>query len=628
MPSFTNFYVEPGVYIKVQNVPAPNVTGNLFIPVFIGLGRKEYDIVANLVRGVTSQDLLTDEFQAVDILSITDGNANYIKGVDFVLAQAGGSYFVDWNVPVTLTSNAITPDSFPIGNKTLKLTIDGITPTDGNPLGGFVIPAGGPYTANDIAGFINAQFAPAVPASAVLGQVVLTATNYIYVETGAQATEDMGWVGGQQVISAEPPANQGYIVTYKRMKLSTEYIPKMFSRLSDVYAEYGPYALPNEVANGTVDTNNTANLLNDGLADFVNTAKLGYYVKITDGTGKGQVRVITQINSASQLEVSPAWSSPVDTTSVYSILDGPFSEISIAMTIAQAHGSIFWIGSQSEDDIVDDNNFRLAIYNTKELVSGFQGWDLVYLKGVDVNESIVSYIKAYVDQMNGVTTKQERKALFGVKASLPSYLDVVALTTGIKNSRIGVVANPFARINSLGQLDGSYIASAIAGVECNPNYDAGEPISGKVLLFDYIDDPFLRSEKRLMGGSGAIVIEKQGVDYKIIHYLSTKVDDVIDSELKVIKQIDDLKKTLRSTMEGTLINIRITNGGKNIKALANSFINLILSEKVNAGTIAGYRNITVDFDPNDPRQLNIGFEFRPTFDLNWIFITFGASIQA
>lgn len=623
MPSFTNFYVEPGVYIKVQNVPAPNVTGNLFIPIFVGLGRKEYDITANITRGVTVEDLLTDESQVVvvDILSVTDGNGKvYLKGSDYSLVQAGNAYYVNWNLPVTLTSNAVTPDSFPVGSKDLKLTIDGITQD-------VVFPAGGPYTANDIVGFINPLFAPAVPASAVAGQVVLTGTNYIYIEISGSAIADFGWVAGQQVISYEPPAGEGYIAVYKRMKFSTEYIPKMFSGLSDVYAEYGAYAIPNDVADGTIDTPDAVNVLNDGLANFVNTVKLGYYVKITDGTGKGQIRVVTAINSASQLVVAPNWTSPVDTSSVYSVFDGPFSEISIAMTIAQAHGSIFWIGSQSEDDIVDDNNFRLAIDNTKELVSGFQGWDLVYLKGVDVNESMVAYIKNYIDQMNGVVTKQERKALFGVKASLPSYLDVVALTTGIKSSRIGVVANPFARINSLGQLDGSYIASAIAGIECNPNYDSGEPISGKTLLFDYIDDPFLRGEKRLMGGSGAIVIEKQGTDYKILHYLSTKVDDVIDSELKIIKQIDDLKKTLRNTMEATLINIRITNGGKNIKAIANSFINLILSEKVNAGSIAGYKNVTIDFDPADPRQLDIGFEFLPTFDLNWIYITFGASIS-
>lgn len=620
MPSFTNTYVEPGMYIKTQNVPAPNVTGNLFIPIFVGLGRKEYDVVGNIVRGATTEDLLTDEFQVVDILSITDNSGKvYVKDTDYELKESAGDYYVNWDMPVTLTSAAAVADVFDVGGKNLKLTIDGVSKD-------ISFTAGGPYDAAAMIGFINAEFAPIVVATESTGQIVLTGTNYVYVD-GGSALADIGWIQGQQVVSDEPNETEGYTVTYKRMKLSTDYTPKLLSRLSDVYAEYGPYRQPVETANGTVDTPSATNVISDALADFQNTAALGYYVKITDGTGKGQIRVITAINSATEIEVSPNFDEPVDATSTYSIFDGPFSEISIAMTIAQLHGSTFWIGSQSQDDIVDDNNFRKAIDDTKELVSGYQGWDLVYLKGVDATESIVSYIKAYVNQMNGVTTKQERKAIFGMKASTTNYLNVISLTSGINNARIGVVANPYARITGLGQLDGSYIAAAIAGIECNPDYDAGEPISGKVLLFDYIEDPYIRNEKRLMGGSGAIIAEKLGVDYKILHYLSTKVDDIIDSEFKVVKQTDDLKKTLRNTMEKVLINVRITNGGKNIKAIADSFINLILGAKQEAGVISGYRNVTIEFDSTDTRQLNIGFEYLPTLDLNWIYVTFGATIS-
>jgi hypothetical protein len=212
----------------------------------------------------------------------------------------------------------------------------------------------------------------------------------------------------------------------------------------------------------------------------------------------------------------------LDGSSQYVIYDGPISEISIAATIAQNHGAVNFITSQSYDDIVDDNNLRLAIKNTENLVDGQQGWCLVYLKGVDVNDSIVSYIKQYIANMNNPIAKQERMALLGVKASTINYTDVVQLTTGIADARIGVVANPYATITGIGQLDASYIAAAIAGTICNPNNDPGTPVSGAALQFDFVDDPYLRSEKRQMGAAGAIIIEKQGVDNKILHYLSTK----------------------------------------------------------------------------------------------------------
>jgi len=714
MPSFTNQYVEPGVYIKIENVPAPNVTGGTFIPIFVGLGRKEYDISAGIERTNLDTDLITDEYTVVKILSISDSNnIIYTKDVDYKLIESGGAYYVDWNQPQDLLNTADGSSGYNVNGKTLKLNIDSttftVTFTGTDPI---VIDGG-----SGVIDQINADYQTAsgttdtpVTKETVGSEEYIKITGDLVIIEGGSSLADLGYVQGQKIISKEPAEGQTYTIVYKRLKLSSEYVPKLFSRLEDVYAEYGAYAIPTEIVSGkaysfgntttnikvgpssatptfsgTATGTSTTTVVNvtgsPDLSDinvgdyYVGTAgtgsgetsivtdvddtgdnitvspalatapdatstfdilpktdlsglSAGNYIKVTGGTGEGQIRVIMAIDDdTNDVTVAPVLSEVLDETSDISIKNGPESEISIASTIAQNHGATLFMGSQSEEDIVDDNNMRKAIDNTKELVNGFQGWCMVYMKGVDENDSIVSYIKSYLNEMNGVTTKQERMALFGVKASITDFQDVVNLTTGIKDARVGVVSSPYARITGLGQLDGSYIASAIAGLITNPNYDAGEPISGKTLLFDYIDDPYLRQEKRTLGGNGAIVTEKQGVDYKIIHYLSTKVDDIIDSELKVIKQIDDLKKTLRGTLSSTLINVRIINNGKNILAIADSFINLILTEKVNTGTIAGYQNVEIQFNENDPRQLDIRFLFRPTFDLNWISVTFGATIQ-
>lgn len=712
MPSFTNRYVEPGVYIKIENVPAPNVAGGTFIPIFIGLGRKEYDISTGIERTDLTTDLITDEYTVVKILSISDSSGVYTKGVDYELSESGGSYYVDWNQPQDLLNTVDGSGGYNVDGKTLKLNIDSTS---------FTVTFSGTDPLDidtDVIAQINTDYQTASgttdsPASkeTVGTESFIKLTGDLIKIEGGTALSDLGYENGQFVESKEPTEGQSYNVTYKRLKLTSEYTPKLFTRLEDVYAEWGPNRVPVTLASakaysfgntttnikvgpsstsptfsGTSTASSTTTVVNvDGSPDlsnikvgdyYVGTAgtgsgetsivtdidtstdditvspaldttpdatsdfnilpktdlsdvEAGHYIKATSGVGEGQIRVVMAVDDdTNDITVSPALSQTLDETTDIVINDGPESEISIGATIAQNHGATYFLGSQSAEDIVDDDNIRKAIDNTKELTNGFQGWCLVYLKGVTASDSIVSYIKSYLNDMNAVVAKQERMALFGVKASITNFQDVITLTRGIEDARVGVVANPYARISGLGQLDGSYIASAIAGIITNPNFDAGEPISGKTLLFDYIDDPYLRQEKRQLGQYGAIVNEKQGVDYKIIHYLSTKTNDVIDSELKVIKQLDDIKKTLRNTLSSTLVNVRITQNGKNILAIADSFINLILTEKVNIGTIAGYQNVEISFNVNDPRQLDIKFEIRPTFDLNWISVVFGATIQS
>jgi hypothetical protein len=618
-------YIEPGIFIVEDDVAAPNPTGGNFTPIFVGLGRKEYDVSASMTRGSTSLDLITKAYNVIDILSIVDTLGNkYNKGTDFTLSVAGPNApaYVNWAVPVTLTSSVIAA-SYAENGKSISINIDGNTQsinfTGTNPIA----------IANIIIA-INNAFTPTIVATNVGGAITLTG-KYLINITGGNATDDLGFPMGTKVQSSQPLVNTGYTIVYKRLKLLSEYGAKIFSRLSDVYAEYGPYAYPNVVDIGNGGTLTTGQAVSDTTftdtnANFLNVS-IGDYVKIMTGAGSGQVRVITSIDITGKIiTIGDSWNDILDTTSTYTIFDGPISEISIACTIAQKHGAVNFMGSQTYDDIVDDNNVRLAIDNTKELVQGQQGWCLVYLKGVSLGDSIVSYIEQYLSVVNTPTNKQERMALLGIAATT-NYLDVVNLATGINNERIGLIATPSATITGIGVLDGSYIAAAIAGIVCNPSYDPGEPITGKAVLFDFVNDPWLRYEKRQMGGAGSIIVEQEGASYNILHYLSTYPSDIIKSELKVIRQEDDLKKTIRGTLQPAISNVRIVNDGQNLISIAASFMNLILQTKKNLGAINNFSNLQLSINSNEPRELDISYRFYPTFDMNWCVVTQSASIS-
>ena len=434
----------------------------------------------------------------------------------------------------------------------------------------------------------------------------------------------LGFINGQKVESKEPAAGVEYTVAYKRHKASTEYTEKFFTRLEDVYAEYGACVVPTEITDGTVTTLSTGLDLTDSVATFVvDEVVPGNYVKITGGTGEGQIRVVQEVTSAIALEIYPAWDENPDTTSTYSVTDEGYYDISRAAFEANRGGAQAFITSQSADDIVDDDNWRKAIDNTEQMVSGQQGYCLVVLKGLDFGDSLVSYIKAYIATVNSTVVNQERTALIGVSANI-TFANVLQLLGGILDERIGVVVNPFVR-SGTDVFGSQFLAAHIAGIFCNPDYDSGEPISGKVVTgFDYIDDQYLMNEKREIGQAGGILIQQEGAVQKIVHFLSTDQTDIIKSELKIAKQKDSLKKSIRKNLQNAIVNTR----SQNITIpRTESIVRMILEDKVRSTEINDFQNLSVAFEVGDSRQLNVSFSFKPTFDVNWVLCTFGATVS-
>jgi hypothetical protein len=49
-------------------------------------------------------------------------------------------------------------------------------------------------------------------------------------------------------------------------------------------------------------------------------------------------------------------------------------------------------------------------------------------------------------------------------------------------------------------------------------------------------------------------------------------------------------------------------------------VKLILTQLANANIIIDYRDINVVRNSTEPRQVDVSFAVRPTFDINWIYV--------
>lgn len=624
---FNPTYLKPGTYFKISDVPAPLVTSGDFIPVIVGLGRKELDIFDTLYRGVTPDgtDVISESDVVVSIINIVDVNEiSYTQGIDYTLQRVTAAnvdtYSVNWNVPQSITGTVTESFLIDPTNDSLKISIDGTAYT-------ISLTNGAAKLAADVAGDINTAVGSSVAGDDGSGKVKITANSIII--TGGTSLSLLGFINGQKVESIEPAAGTAYTIYYKRTKRSTEYVQSIFTRLEDVYADQGANVIPTSIVSQDDCSGLSVSAVVDSLAlsTFADTGanftdvEPGMYIKITSGPGTGQIRIICEVTNTTTLIVNNFSENP-NTISQYEITDVGEYQTSWGCYFANLGGAQRFITSQVADDVVDDNNWRKAIDNTEEDISGNQGWCVVPMMGVDADESIVSYIKSYLAKVNSTSGNKERKAIFGIKSSGMTATNIISLLTAVDYERVGVITSPYITQNSQ-NFGSEYLAAYIAGLDCNPDYDSGEPITGKVINLDYIDDPWITYEKRLFGQNGGIVVEKQLADYKIIHYLSTDVTDIIKSEFKVIKQKDSLKKSLRQILNAAMIGTRALTIAI---PRAESICRMVLDNKTRFTEIDTYDNLKVEFDTSDPRQLNVSFRFKPTFDIDWILVTFGAHI--
>ena len=147
---FSTSYTKPGVYFKISDVPAPITAIGDFIPIFIGLGRKELDVFDTLTRGSGDKDLLTDSEIVVKILSIVDeNNVSYEENKDFKLERTDAKYEINWKQ--TQYIKGTVEETYNITsnvNDKLKININGTSYT-------ITFDAGNNQTAQDIVDDIN-----------------------------------------------------------------------------------------------------------------------------------------------------------------------------------------------------------------------------------------------------------------------------------------------------------------------------------------------------------------------------------------------------------------------------------------------------------------------------------------
>lgn len=167
-------------------------------------------------------------------------------------------------------------------------------------------------------------------------------------------------------------------------------------------------------------------------------------------------------------------------------------------------------------------------------------------------------------------------------------------------------------------LHGFYMAAAAAGYLSSKQNVAipltNKTLSGFSLTRDKVFRPIILNQ---LGAEGATVVQPVTGGGAVLAGRTTSQSGYVeDEEISIIFIRDAVKRILRDSLKGYLGGVQSPDTNNLVSARVNS----IMSALVTQGLVTTYKNIRVEQDKVDPRQINVYLQFTPAYPINYVFI--------
>jgi len=139
-------------------------------------------------------------------------------------------------------------------------------------------------------------------------------------------------------------------------------------------------------------------------------------------------------------------------------------------------------------------------------------------------------------------------------------------------------------------------------------------LSGFSLTRDKVYSPTIQNQ---LGGVGATLLQPITGGGRVLAGRTTSTSGFIeDEEISIIFIRDAVKRTLRNSLRPFIGGVQ--SADTNI--LMSARVRTIMNGLVGQGLVTSFKNIRVEQDKVDPRQINVFLQFAPAYPINYIFI--------
>lgn len=214
---------------------------------------------------------------------------------------------------------------------------------------------------------------------------------------------------------------------------------------------------------------------------------------------------------------------------------------------------------------------------------------------------------------------------------------IVAQRNALMNDRITYFANKQVTITLTDAetqeskdvaLSAIYACCNLSGIEGNPQYNYSEPMLRKqlssriTLVSDQIFDP---SERNYLCSNFLSAFDfNENTNITSVFDIFTTDSSSVITETRQVRRVTDLIRTdLRK-------QLAIYIGKKNTQATASSAqvkTESILANYVTAEEIKDFRNVTANYASNNPKQLDISFQYLPLFEIRYVAVSISINID-
>ena len=274
------------------------------------------------------------------------------------------------------------------------------------------------------------------------------------------------------------------------------------------------------------------------------------------------------------------------------------------------------------------------VANWKAAIDKLDNWDVqtVILLKQDSLE-LRNYLIQKVNELSTSLFGKERTCFITPLSSEATPDTLAAQRDAINNDRVTYFGNKLGLTITLTDettleeqqvaLDAIFGCAALSGIEGNPEYTFSEPMLRKELparitmTTSQFTNPLERNNLCSNYLSMFDYNENSGL-VNVFDIFTTDSTNVVTETRSVRRVTDLLRKNIRVQLDKLYI------GQKALDTTAESAVATtasILSNFVDMGEIAEYRNTTGAYNSVNPKQLDIAFEYRPIFEVKWIKVT-------
>jgi len=300
--------------------------------------------------------------------------------------------------------------------------------------------------------------------------------------------------------------------------------------------------------------------------------------------------------------------------------DGAQSDLTLAANLAFSNGASKVIGVQSPSNSLSD---------FQDSIDKLEGEEIYVLCVLSDDENVITYAINHVMKMSSYLNRKERILIISPKNGLSSISDFKSYAESIKNDRVimivpksvnKIVKDSKTQLDVNLTLDSVYAGSGLAGLICNPAFDEAEPMTRKVIGgIDGLVGKYLESEMNSLAESGITVLVDEGGIIRIRHGITTDTTNANTEEISLRSIRDQLAIESRELLESRYIGAKATPGTlSSIPATLSVFLN----RKIRQTVISEYKDITVEQDTADPRQIYVSFNVKAIYPITWIDISY------